>query len=55
MMDKDFRTELDRRLDLYEDPGSEEGVLAPLPTKDIVISVAVLVIASLLVLGWAFL
>ncbi|GAA1871338.1 hypothetical protein [Brevibacterium marinum] len=55
MMDKDFRTELDRRLDLYEDPGSEEGVLAPLPAKDIVISVAVLVIVSLIVLGWALL
>lgn len=55
MMDKDFRTELDRRLDLYEDPGSEEGVLAPLPTRDIVISVAVLVIMSLIALCWCFL
>lgn len=55
MMDKDFRTELDRRLDLYEDPGSEEGVLAPLPTRDIVISVAVLVLMSLIALGWCFL
>lgn len=55
MMDKDFRSELDRRLDLYEDPGSEEGVLAPLPARDIIISVAILAIASLIVLGWCFL
>lgn len=55
MMDRDFRTELDRRLDLYEDPGSEEGVLDPLPTSDIVISVTVLVVVVLVVLGWCFL
>lgn len=55
MMDKDFRTELDRRLDLYEDPGSEEGVLAPLPTGDIVISIVVLAVTSLVVVGWCFL
>lgn len=52
MMDSDFRTELDRRLDLYEDPASEEGVLDPLPWRDLGLSVAVL---SLALLAWCFL
>lgn len=55
MMDKDFRVELERRLDLYESPGSDEGVLDPLPTVDVVISIIVLAIASLGLLGWCFL
>ncbi|WP_209372177.1 hypothetical protein [Brevibacterium renqingii] len=55
MMDKDFRVELERRLDLYEDPESEEGVLGPLPAGDIAISVVVLALSSLGLLGWCFL
>jgi hypothetical protein len=55
MMDQDFRDELERRLELYEDPSSDEGVLDPLPTIDIVISLAVLVILTVALLGWCFL
>lgn len=55
MMDKDFRAELDRRLDLYEDPGSDEGILDPLPWVDLVISGAVLAVVSIALLAWCFL
>ncbi|GAA0036569.1 MULTISPECIES: hypothetical protein [Brevibacterium] len=55
MMDSDFRSELDRRLDLYEDPASEEGVLDPLPWRDLGITLAVLAVLSLALLAWCFL
>ncbi len=54
-MDQNFRSELDRRLDLYEDPATDEGVLPPLPTGDIVVSVVVLAVISAALLGWCFL
>ena len=55
MMDRDFRTELDRRLDLYEDPESDEGILDPLPWRDLGLSVAVLAVLSVALLAWCLL
>jgi len=51
-MQEDVRAELERRLALIEnDPA--EGVLAPLPRIDLMLTVAVLAIMTVLLLWWS--
>lgn len=52
-MDSEFEHELERRLALIEDPESGEGPLAPLPWRDLLISVAALVAISAALLWWS--
>lgn len=50
----DFEVELERRIALFEDPASDEGVLPGLPLGDVVVAVVVLVVLGTLLLWWGY-
>jgi hypothetical protein len=50
----EFEVELERRLALFEDPASDEGVLPGLPSRDLVVAVLALVVVGALLLWWAY-
>ncbi len=49
-----FDTELERRLQLLESPDDNEMILPDLPARDIVLCVLGIVVASALLLWWAW-
>ncbi|NLU65804.1 hypothetical protein [Streptomyces sp. HNM0574] len=51
---KEFDAELERRLRLLEDPGSGEGVLDPLPARDLWLTVLGLIAVSAVMLWWGY-
>ncbi len=51
-MDPELRAELERRLDLIEDPDSGEAPLPPLPAADLAAAIAGLALLTALLLWW---
>lgn len=54
MSDLNFDAELERRLQLLEDPSSDEKVLDNLPARDVLLAVVGLVVASAVLLIWGY-
>ena len=54
MSDPNLSEELERRLQLLEDPDSHESPLDDLPWQDVALVVAGIVIMSVLLLIWAY-
>lgn len=54
MEDFDYATELERRLVVFEDPENPEGVLSPLPLRDFVLALLLVLVASALMLWWGY-
>lgn len=50
----EFEMELERRLALFEDPASDEGVLPGLPARDVVVALVVLVVIGAVLVWWGY-
>lgn len=53
-MDIEFEEELERRLTRMESPGGGGMLQQDLPKKDVLITIGVLVVASALLIWWAW-
>lgn len=52
-MDDQTRAELERRLELIDDPAGAEAALPPLPLKDLLAALAGLAVVTVVLLWWA--
>jgi len=52
-MDDVMRAELERRLQLIEDPAGAEAALPPLPVADLLAALAGLAVLTVVLLWWA--
>ena len=54
MYDQSFHTELERRLELLESPGTDESFLVDLPRRDILVAILTLTMATVLLVLWGY-